>query len=118
MPIATPRYFLPSVVITISVPSKTGTASECLCSFTITHVLKAFGSIRSRDLSLRVGPTMSSRQIESFPPAAASSAYQICFTSSSLRRLMSGVMAMAYMAMASGSPCVVPSWEKMVSPSM
>ena len=31
---------------------------------------------------------------------------------------MSGVMAMAYIAMASGSPCVVTSWEKMVSPSM
>ena len=31
---------------------------------------------------------------------------------------MSGVMAMTYIAMASGSPCVVTFWEKMVSPSM
>ena len=41
----------------------------------------------------------------------ASSAYHTCFTPwhRSCRRRISGVMARAYIAMAKGSPCVVPS---------
>ena len=62
MPIAAPRCLLPTVVITISVPSKTGTASECCAPSQSAMSLRRLDNIRSRDLSLRVGPTMSSRQ--------------------------------------------------------
>ena len=51
------------------------------------------------------------------PPAEASSAYQHCFTSR-LSLFTSGRVARENIAMAGGSPCVVPSWEGMISPPM
>ena len=48
--------------------------------------------------------------------AAASSAYQICLELP-FSFLMRGMVARAYMGMASGSLCVVPSCESRVSPS-
>ena len=51
------------------------------------------------------------------PRAAASSAYQTCETElGSL--LISGMVATAYIDIANGSPCVVPSLENITSPSM
>ena len=52
------------------------------------------------------------------PPDVASSANHTCSLPSPSRRWMRGVIAMAYIAMAKGSPWVVPSWESMVSASM
>ena len=56
------------------------------------------------------------RKLASLPVAAASSAYQICLVLL-FRVLMRGMVARAYMGMASGSPCVIPSWESRMSPS-
>ncbi len=58
---------------------------------------------------LRSSPTV--------PRAAASSAYHICVTEAG-SLLISGMVAMAYIGIARGSPCVVPSLEKITSPSM
>ena len=52
----------------------------------------------------------------SLPTAAVSSAYQVCLELP-LSLLITGMVARAYMGMASGSPCVIPSWESRVSPS-
>ena len=56
------------------------------------------------------------RKLASLPVAAASSAYQICLVLL-FRVLMTGMVARACMGMASGSPCVIPSWESRMSPS-
>ena len=56
------------------------------------------------------------RRSESLPVAAASSAYHICLVLL-FNLLMRGMVARAYIGMASGSPCVVPSWESRMSPS-
>ena len=56
-----------------------------------------------------------SRRSVIFPTAAASSAYHVCLQCPS-SSLISGIVARAYMGMASGSPCVVPSCDRMVSP--
>ena len=58
-----------------------------------------------------------SRTCVSFPMAAESSAYHTCVQSPS-SLLMSGMVARPYMAMARGSPWVVPSCDRMISPSM
>ena len=50
--------------------------------------------------------------------AAESSAYQVCLMFSMDKLWMRGRMPMAYIAMAKGSPCVVPSSEIIASPSM
>ena len=51
------------------------------------------------------------------PRVDTSSAYQTCVVDlGSL--LIKGRVAMAYMDIAIGSPCVVPSWEWITSPSM
>ena len=78
------------------------------------HVLEGFGKYpyrRPRVFSL----SHQSRRSVIFPTAAASSAYHICLQCPS-SSLISGIVARAYMAMASGSPCVVPSCDRMVSP--
>ena len=33
-------------------------------------------------------------------------------------QVISGTVAIAYIGIANGSPCVVPSWERIISPSM
>ena len=48
--------------------------------------------------------------------AAELSAYQICLHIVSSFLIM-GMVAKPYMGIARGSPCVVPSWDKMTSPS-
>ena len=48
-----------------------------------------------------------------FPPAVVSSAKQTCLVSLSSRWWMSGVIMMAYIATASGSPWVVPSCKSL-----
>ena len=51
----------------------------------------------------------------SFPVEEASSANHNCLVRP-LSCLMRGIVASAYIAEASGSPCVVPSHEEIVSP--
>ena len=57
-------------------------------------------------------------QLCKIPPAVALSAYHICLIASSSNCLISGVIAVTYIAIASGSPWVVPSWESKISSSM
>ena len=53
-----------------------------------------------------------------FWPVTTSSANHTCLISLSSRWWISSVMATAYIVIASGSPWVVPSWERSTSPSM
>ena len=52
----------------------------------------------------------------SLPPDVASSANHTCLADGVWAFLSKGIVATAYIAMASGSPCVVPSSDLMVSP--
>ena len=56
---------------------------------------------------------------DKLPVAVASLAYHswLVELTGSFSLCMSGRVAIAYMGMARGSPCVVPSWEKRVQPS-
>ena len=56
------------------------------------------------------------RRSACFAVAAVSSAYLICLVLL-FNLLMRGMVARWYIGMASGSPCVVPSWESRMSPS-
>ena len=53
------------------------------------------------------------RRDDKRPDAEASSAYHTCFTSGTLlRRLIRGIVAIAYKGIAKGSPWVVPSLDQ------
>ena len=87
----------------------------CSPPLVTSHVLEGFGKYPycgPREVSL----SHQSRRSVIFPTAAASSAYHICLQCPS-SSLINGIVARAYMGMASGSPCVVPSCDRMVSPS-
>ena len=85
-------------------------------SLVTSHVLLGLGKYPKDGPSL-VSISHHSRRSDTLPTAAASSAYKICVMLSLESLLMRGTVARAYMGMANGSPCVVPSWESRRSPS-
>ena len=95
----------------------TPVSANALSRFLVTnHVMEALAKFP------RLGPSDSSLSHHSlswasFPAAMESSAYHTCLQSPS-SLLMRGIVANPYMAIAKGSPCVVPSCERMTSPSM
>ena len=90
-------------------------AVGCSPPLVTSHVLEGFGKYPYRG-PREVSLSHQSRRSVIFPTAAASSAYHICLQCPS-SSLINGIVARAYMGMASGSPCVVPSCDRMVSPS-
>ena len=102
VPKAAPRCCLPSVVIEMLVFSKTFFASARWCSLTISVVFEEFTKYpKSGPRPCRLSHHC--RIGFSCPAAVASSAYHTCFTPQ-LTFCMSGMIPMAYIDMANGSP--------------
>ena len=111
LPTAEPRIRAPSLTISIPVPSNSLRASSIRCGLTRILVFLAFGKYP------RGGPNaviLSHHSLSdcSFPHPVASSAIQTWRHPCVSVRLINGIAARANIGIASGSPWVVPSSER------
>ena len=124
-PITAPRCRWPSVVILTSSPNTNSASSAISCVFTTRALLSA--NVRSHWLGSHISFLLGQKAYTSSdqfynrligPPPAESPASHTCLTSGIrvLRLWIKMDMFIAYHGIARGSPCVVPSWDKISSP--
>ena len=120
-----PRCRWPSVVILTSSPNTNSASSAISCVFTTRALLSAnvWSHWRGSHISFLLGQkayTSCDQFYNSLigPPPAESPASHTCLTSGIrvLRLWIKMDMFIAYHGIARGSPCVVPSWDKISSP--
>ena len=89
----------------------------CSLKFVFFHYQPGFGGI-GKIAKVRANELQLVPPVCELGPAVTSSANQTCCTCSFVSLWISGMMALPYIAMAKGFPCVVLSWDMSVSPSM